>query len=451
MGGTNKLGRLHVWCRIGFEVYQYPAESEVSNRMCRSLRALYVFSLSEIVWAALACPAAGDLLINEVFIDPPGSETSREYIEFRGTPNMALTDYFLIIAENEDTLEHDGETGQLDAVIDLSSYSLGSNGFLVMRRAGNPYSVHPDATDVNLPLLEFENSGGTYMVIRKGSGPTPVPGLTTALDGNVDNDGVPETLHDGMDYPGEGQPGWTIVDQFGIYVEVEEVGLGRSYASINFGPESDGHMFAPDLGGQYHEQDHREADAIYVPTGYENEVIARYGNSTGQTARDWHLTNVTDNGLSGYDGMGDFRQAAPGVHGYPRPDGMEFESNQYVPYGTNITGTLGAPNFPLNQTYLPWDFNHNGTVDAADYTIWRNTLGQLDGNVTENGPSLVANADRDGSVDATDYEAWKFHFGESLPLPAGAGSRGLTNSVPEPASWLLVVLTFFACLMHCRR
>jgi len=385
-----------------------------------------------------------ELYINEIFIDPPGGETPREYLELRGTPGMSLADHWLIVAENEGNLDTGlAETGQLDLVIDLSAYLLGSNGFLVMRRANNPYSADLNSTNVELPATLFENSGGTFMLIKKGAGPTPVVGAATALDGNVDNDVDPLTPFDGMDYPGEGQPGWTILDSVGVFVEINEVGLGRTYAPINFGPEADGFEFLPEFGGVFNAEDHFEPDATYVATGFENELIARYGNSSGQTERDWHLTNVTDNALAGYTNMGDFRQAAPGAHGFPRPDGSEYESSQYVPYGTNITGTLGAPNFPLNQTVLPWDYNQNGTVDAADYTVWRDLLGTLD----PTGKSNFVNADRDNSVDQTDYDAWKWHFGESLPTMIGVG----TVAVPEPASWLLAGFGLAAVTARLRR
>jgi hypothetical protein len=55
------------------------------------------------------------------------------------------------------------------------------------------------------------------------------------------------------------------------------------------------------------------------------------------------------------------------------------------------------------------DFNHNGTVDAADYTVWRNGLG------TAYLPG--------------DYNLWKSDFGKSF-LPIGGGA---VANVPEPA------------------
>jgi hypothetical protein len=108
-----------------------------------------------------------------------------------------------------------------------------------------------------------------------------------------------------------------------------------------------------------------------------------------------------------------------------------------VPYGTPITTTLGGANYPLNQTTLPWDYNHDGVVNAADYTVWRNSLGQSDPD-PENNP-LAANANRNGSVDLKDYAAWKYHFGESLPGGGASAAIG-SSSVPEPTTALLLVI-----------
>ncbi len=66
---------------------------------------------------------------------------------------------------------------------------------------------------------------------------------------------------------------------------------------------------------------------------------------------------------------------------------------------------------------LPGDFNHDGTVDAADYTIWRNGLG------TDYTPDQ--------------YTEWKTHFGESIGN--GQGAVHVSTAVPEPATVMLVL------------
>jgi hypothetical protein len=79
---------------------------------------------------------------------------------------------------------------------------------------------------------------------------------------------------------------------------------------------------------------------------------------------------------------------------------------------------------------LAGDYNGDGTVDAADYTAWRDHLGQL--------VSLPNETATFGSVTGEDYDVWLVNFGTSIPTGAAAGSANLTSAVPEPASLALL-------------
>ena len=74
---------------------------------------------------------------------------------------------------------------------------------------------------------------------------------------------------------------------------------------------------------------------------------------------------------------------------------------------------------------MPGDFNHDGIVDAADYTVWRDGLDTL--------------------YTLDDYGVWKAHFGESI---AGGSGRAATTgtAVPETSTLVttLIGLAFFA-------
>ena len=88
------------------------------------------------------------------------------------------------------------------------------------------------------------------------------------------------------------------------------------------------------------------------------------------------------------------------LDGKSRPIGAAFDVGAYEFGDAALTG----------------DFNHDGTVDAADYTVWRDGLG--------NAYTLEY------------YIAWKSHFGQSTSFAATA--------VPEPttalAGWLSLVI-----------
>jgi hypothetical protein len=72
------------------------------------------------------------------------------------------------------------------------------------------------------------------------------------------------------------------------------------------------------------------------------------------------------------------------------------------------------------------DYNNDGLVNAADYTVWRDSLGQT-------GTGLAADGDGDNDVDSDDYGIWKSNFGQG-----GAGAGGAaTAAVPEPSTLLI--------------
>ena len=84
------------------------------------------------------------------------------------------------------------------------------------------------------------------------------------------------------------------------------------------------------------------------------------------------------------------------------------------------------------------DYNNNGTVDAADYPVWRNALGQ---SVT------LPNDSTPGTVTQADYDVWKANFGLAGG-PTGPSTlingfvRYVTSAtaaaVPEPSTVLMV-------------
>lgn len=101
----------------------------------------------------------------------------------------------------------------------------------------------------------------------------------------------------------------------------------------------------------------------------------------------------------------------------------------------NVSPALSGGSLVLNGSSLsyvvpgdlavPGDYNDNGVVDAADYSVWRDHLGQTFQLVNE-----VPDA-TPGMVTEEDYTAWKANFGNTSG--SGAISGGYA-AVPEPAS-----------------
>lgn len=77
------------------------------------------------------------------------------------------------------------------------------------------------------------------------------------------------------------------------------------------------------------------------------------------------------------------------------------------------------------------DFNRNGTVDTADFILWRKTFNQT-------GVGLLADGNGDSKVDDLDYQIWRSNFGSIAGTPPASGALA-GASVPEPGTaWLLL-------------
>lgn len=84
---------------------------------------------------------------------------------------------------------------------------------------------------------------------------------------------------------------------------------------------------------------------------------------------------------------------------------------------------------------LDGDYNEDGRVDAADFVVWRDSLGSTD--------ELAADGSGNGVIDAEDYNVWKNNFG------TGATSQ-ILKSIPEPSSLAMFAIGCLT-LSVCRR
>lgn len=91
-----------------------------------------------------------------------------------------------------------------------------------------------------------------------------------------------------------------------------------------------------------------------------------------------------------------------------------------------------APYLPSG---VPGDYNENGTVDAADFVVWRN------------GPATLPNEGASpGVVNQADYDFWRARFGAT----SGQGAA-LATAVPEPAAALMAMLACYTIASCWRR
>ena len=86
------------------------------------------------------------------------------------------------------------------------------------------------------------------------------------------------------------------------------------------------------------------------------------------------------------------------------------------------------------------DYNDNGVIDAADYTVWRDAL--------EAGSASLTNDPTPGAVDESDFTYWHAHFGESLGGGSGAAAG---HAVPEPTTLCGALIAMFTIMVATAR
>ncbi len=107
-----------------------------------------------------------------------------------------------------------------------------------------------------------------------------------------------------------------------------------------------------------------------------------------------------------------------------------------LPFGRVVNGDdvpearidMGAVEWQVNP--LPGDYNFDGLVNAADYSVWRNTLGSTN-DLRADGTSASTPGAPDGVVDELDYAFWKANFGNVLQQGSGSGEQGVVQLAGE--------------------
>jgi hypothetical protein len=145
---------------------------------------------SIVVATGLALCATAQVRITEAFINPPGSpDAGREFIEIQSCrPNFSLQGYWLIGIDGENFFN----PGNIHWAIDLSAYSTGSNGLLLVRDGSAVLQPAPAAetTVVVIPnaftAAGMGNDSYTVALVRNFTGRSG-DDIDTNDDGVIDN------------------------------------------------------------------------------------------------------------------------------------------------------------------------------------------------------------------------------------------------------------------------
>lgn len=132
---------------------------------------------------------------------------------------------------------------------------------------------------------------------------------------------------------------------------------------------------------------------------------------------------------------GSYEIAAAGNPGDTLSLGTPWERSPFEDIAIDLRDQFGVP-VAIDVVYtgtpiLIGDFNLDGVVSLADYTIWRDNLG------ASNTVFAEGDANGDGSVTSADYQLWKAHFGESASMAQSIAHNAAAATVPEPTALLL--------------
>ncbi|MBX9258963.1 DUF4347 domain-containing protein [Desmonostoc muscorum CCALA 125] len=235
------------------------------------------------------------ILINEILFDPLSTDTSKEYIELRGTPGATLAPGTYLLAVEGDSTTN---PGNVQDIFDLSGKQFGSNGLLVLLQKGNTYAFNPNANVVTNTgtgagwgsgassslghigqgnATDTENGSVNFFLIQT----TIAPNLSNDIDS--DNNGIA----DGATYSN-----WTVLDSVSV---LDGGTTDKAYGSIVFKKGSGGSV---------------PTNATVVDTSFIAGYVGRSGNTTGSTASDWVASLIA--GTSPNFSLGNATNTSPG-------------------------------------------------------------------------------------------------------------------------------------------
>ncbi|MFN6568938.1 DUF4347 domain-containing protein [Dendronalium sp. ChiSLP03b] len=209
------------------------------------------------------------IFINEILFDPPSTDTSKEYIELRGTPDTAIAPGTYLVGIEGD---YSTNPGAVQDIFDLSGKQFGSNGLLVLLQKGSTYTANPGANVItntgtgagwgsgtlsslnHTGAADIENGSVSFFLIQTATAPT----LSSDID--LNNDGTA----DGAVYSS-----WNLLDSVAV---LDGGATDKAYSNIVFRKDSAGLV---------------PMNATVVDTSFIAGYVGRSGNTTGSAASDW--------------------------------------------------------------------------------------------------------------------------------------------------------------------
>jgi PEP-CTERM motif len=197
-------------------------------------------------------------------------------------------------------------------------------------------------------------------------------------------------------------------------INVQNYSLVNAFA-VNFGPNGG---FA-ELGPPSVDTGNPGFPGGYDPVNYTDPTHTRIVMWDYSTVKPLVQALYTSGDLNGQNGWLEF------ILGTNAASSSDDPVNYYAP---PVTYYLDSWRFTTPGAGVPGDYDGNGSVDAADYVVWRK------------GGTLQNEVADPGIVSVEDYTEWRARFGNT----GGAGTIN-ASAVPEPSTLLLVLAAIGLC------
>jgi hypothetical protein len=351
------------------------------------------FGLDQKLAAYLAAAAAGSLVANQAQAVIVSSSTVQPF----GINGAVPIDF------NSD--------GQIDFEIDHDRVDLGGGNLVDY--------LQLDKNDIN-----GENNPLAFDPLTNFQAATFPPGATTPNDANNSAYLLENPPNDGanLEYPAALLAGAEIgANSFFDFQEGDNVYNSGKTGRLN-------RLIDEDHGQVDMVQGGKTADQIVTPTN--TPQFLGVLNQTRYLGVRMDLNNTSANNTAselnyGWIGI----KITNEIDATGEVVGYGYETQPGVPIAAGTTGILTG------------DYNNNGTVDAADYVIWRKNNGLMGGATPAQGDGTG-----DGNVTVEDYNLWRTSFGNGTGAGALIAGSASLQGVPEPSSLLLTAVGAIAII-----
>jgi len=401
--GTLGLYSNAINLRIGEDVNNYPQQNTANEQIVGNVDDMFVIgrALSAGDIAAIYSAGVGSPVSN-IVTPLPGEKAI--YYDFEGDSGSTITDKFTLDGAQN------GIPHQLSTV------------------DGNPANAKVGNSSFNFQNPQPANTPGSEIFSQINAGPIGDLGPNFTLSAVVNPYSTGQYLNGVArvfsSYQGTGSTAGSLILDFNPSTTT---GI-RLFLPSNTGAAT---ISAPGPGKPDLDINTKQTITVVYETGDTNDTVKLYLDGALIASKadlpPGTVQTLGTNDLRIGEDRGGYRGAFANENFVGSMDDIMILSRALSPEQVAFLSTNGA-NQLLATLVTPGDYSGNGVIDAADYTVWRDSLGKT-------GTGLAADGNGDNVVNDADYLIWKQNFGS-----AGAGALSDGAAVPEPAAFVLLLI-----------